>query len=195
MHLPLLFSLVVSTISGGTEGLLDNQNQTFVEYASDDGISQTSVSYHPQIEGFNRVYSFDEPRFRDGHSVGDGKIGYFYYDLDLYTTSFTENSMLVIVHTKTSATSGYVATKALADGYNDRFDLTKLTVKVEIPRIMDTSNGSHTGSVKKSLIGRLTKRAINLGPIPPLRHLVSRLNLILKSLAESILTAHIWKGR
>ena len=160
---PLLISLVTSVIYGGVQKSIDYLEPAFVEYVSGDGISQSSVSFHPQIDGFTRVYSFETPRLKDGPVIGGGKIGYFYYDLDLYTTPFTENSMLVIVHTKTSAASGYVANVALADGYNDRFDLTKLTVKVEIPRIMDTSNGSHTGSVKKIAYWPLKEESSQLG--------------------------------
>lgn len=56
--------------------------------------------------------------------------------------------MLLLVHTQTSATSGNVANSTGSTGYYNRVDLMKFGVKISVPRITDTQNGYHTGSVK-----------------------------------------------
>lgn len=118
-----------------------------IAYDEPSAISPLSVASHPEINGFSRVFSFDEPMLHV-FQYNNKKMGYLYMDLDLYTTPFTENSMLLIVHTQTSATSGYVANSTGQSGYYNRVDLMKLGIKVRVPRITNTQNGHHTGSVK-----------------------------------------------
>lgn len=120
---------------------------TDIIYAEPSNVSPASVGSHPDIEGFSRKYSFEEPWVRD-FVENDKKMGYVSWDLDLYTTPFTDNSMLLLVHTQTSATSGNVANSTGSTGYYNRVDLMKFGVKISVPRITDTQNGYHTGSVK-----------------------------------------------
>lgn len=142
-----IFPLCVSSLSPSNHIFYSPLNSA--DYCEPCSISPMSDSNYPVIDGFTHIYSFDEPKLCDGKTSGGKKIGYFYYDLDLYKTAFTENSMLVLVHTKTMATSGYVANRGGDSSYNDRFDLTSLNVIVSLPRITDTSRGSHTGSVER----------------------------------------------
>lgn len=143
----LLTSLCLSTLTGkavtDTYSFLGDEYEiAYAEEKPKNGRSAAST------DGFNHVFGFDSPGIRVGQ-YGDSRVGYFYYDMDIFTTPFTENSMLVLIHTETSATSGYVAYRGGSSTFDSNYNLYFLKVEVQIPRIMDTSNGSHTGSVNR----------------------------------------------
>lgn len=121
---------------------------TDIIYLEPSPISTMSVGSHPVIDGFDWIYSYNSPRFVDDEKHTTDKIGYMYMDMDLYTTRFTSQSVLLLMHTTTSCTSGNTASR-FSDDYNERLDLDNIKVLNEVPQMRDNSNGYTTGSVQR----------------------------------------------
>ncbi len=119
---------------------------TDIIYVEPSPISTMSVGSHPVIDGFDWIYSYNSPKFVDDEEHTTDKIGYMYMDIDLYTTRFTSQSVLLLMHTTTSCTSGNTAS-IFSDDYNERLDLDSIKVLNEVPQMRDNSNGYTTGSV------------------------------------------------
>lgn len=119
---------------------------TDIVYVEPSPISTMSAASHPVIDGFDWIYSYESPRFVGDEEHETDKIGYMYMDMDLYTTRFTSKSILLLMHTVTSCTSGNTASQFL-NNYNARLDLDNIKVLTEVPQMRDNSNGYTTGSV------------------------------------------------
>ncbi|MBO8426494.1 MAG: hypothetical protein IAC61_04145 [Firmicutes bacterium] len=143
--------LVVASALPFSNGLTSGDHIEFIDcgteiiYVEPSAVSPMSVGLHPEIPGFDWVYSFDAPRYIDDDRETN-KIGYMHMDLDLYTTRFTDKSCLLLMHTKTECTSGNTASK-LFENFNARLDLDSIKVLTEVPQMKDNSNGYTTGSV------------------------------------------------
>ncbi len=145
-----IVSLALSlTAIGSPQGLTSTFAPDRIDYGEavlGTSPSTRSASYHPAIKGFEYVGGTDEIIFKD-RKVDGKNIGYISSDVNLYKTPFTENSMLVLAHSQTTAVSGYVATQAGKSGYDKKYDLTKLTVHLSAPRVRDKSNDYFTPDV------------------------------------------------
>lgn len=119
---------------------------TDIVYIEPSPISTMSAASHPVIEGFDWIYSYNSPRFVGDDKHETGKIGYMYMDMDLYTTRFTSQSVLLLMHTTTTFTPGSTASK-IDTHYSGRLDLDSAYVLNEVPQMRDNSNGYTTGSV------------------------------------------------
>lgn len=82
---------------------------------------ETKKSYnsHEEINGFQWTTGFVNK------SVNKDPVGCFYYDVDVYSTDFTNCSKLFLLHTKGEFTSGYIAKQNSSnDNYFDsNYDL------------------------------------------------------------------------
>lgn len=76
-----------------------------------------SSASHPYIEGFAYTGGFASPR-----KTKQNDTGYFYTDLDLYETKFTDVSKLFLAHVEVEFTSGYIADNNGED-FDDMYDL------------------------------------------------------------------------
>lgn len=82
---------------------------------------ETKKSYnsHEEINGFQWTTGFVNK------SVNKDPVGYFYYDVDVYSTDFTNCSKLFLLHTKGEFTSGYIAKQndPNSNYYDSNYDL------------------------------------------------------------------------
>ena len=80
-------------------------------------ISTFSAESHPVAEGMNYYWGYDRCK------AGDNSSGYYYYDLNVYYSQFTDVSRLYLINVKVDFTSGWIATQNHMSGYSDMFDL------------------------------------------------------------------------
>lgn len=95
---------------------------------------------HPNAEGMIHQWSYNR------YKAGDHDSGYFYYDMHLYSTQFTDISKLYLINVKVDFTSGWIATQNNQKGYNKSYDLDRGFVHVgAINRFYD--KGDYASSV------------------------------------------------
>ncbi len=148
-QLGLIVAALLPMASGGfSEPLFADVEPEMIDVsASENEFAPLTSNFHPNIAGFNWVWGYDETdQFKD-RNHGDKSVGYMVVDLDFYTTTFTENSYLLLVHTKTTAVSGSIADSSGQQGFDKKYDLSRLTVVVDCPRIQDLDNDYFSGRV------------------------------------------------
>ena len=79
--------------------------------------SQRSHSNHPEIPGFEYSYGNINPM------IESEPTGYFYYDIDVYFSSFTSNSRLYLIHVGCNFTPGKQGYVNGDHGYDKNYGL------------------------------------------------------------------------
>ena len=139
-------SKAIPTATSSSENDVSEKDWEIINVDAD-SIAPLSVVNYPHIDGFNHIFSYEQVDTIVNNDHPDQ--GFMHMDLDLYTTRFTSESILLLVHTKTQGVSGWVAAQNHPNDYDAAYDLQSISVTVDVPRIQDRTNGFVTGSVHR----------------------------------------------